>query len=119
MASTPNAECFRMGMRVLRSLKHQGVRGEQRRIPGGTKGKNVQNGFCLHRDTHLRLHIERTLQAAHGKGDFHAKNVPVALLSSKMLGGKGLTLALTCCRKPERRRSEATVWVVKGPGLFF
>src|SRR4029450_4845500 len=81
---------FPDGMRILRCLKYQGVRGEQRRMSGGTKGKNVQNGFRLHRDTHLGLCIERTLQAAHVKVDFHAKNVPVAFLSSKRLGSKGL-----------------------------
>src|SRR4029453_4890317 len=83
---------FPDGMRVLRGLKHQGVRGEQRCISGGTEGKNTQNGFCLHRDTHLGLCIERTLHAAHVKVDFHAKNVPATFLSSKMLGGKGLDI---------------------------
>src|SRR5206468_5673555 len=29
------------------------------------------------------------------------------------------TLGLSRCRKPERRRSGATVLVVKGPGIFF
>jgi hypothetical protein len=79
-------------MRVLHCLKHQGVRGEQRYIPGGTEGKNAQNGFRLHRDTHMGLCIERTLQAAHVKVDFHAKNVPAVFLSSKMLGGKDLDI---------------------------
>src|SRR5438309_2356259 len=83
---------FPDGMRVLRCLKHQGVRGEQRRIPGGTEGKNVQNSFRLHRNTCLGFCIERTLQAAHVKVDFHAKNVPAAFLSSKMLSEKGLDI---------------------------
>jgi hypothetical protein len=82
---------FPDGMWVLRCLKHQGVRGEQRNIPGGTEGENVQNGFRLHHNTYVGFCIEWTLHTAHVKVDFHAKNVPAVSLSSKMLGGKGLT----------------------------
>jgi len=82
-----HAKCvlFPDGMLVLRGLKHQGVRGKQDCISGGTEGKNVQNGFRLHRNTHLGFCIERTLQAAHVKVDFHAKNVPVAFWNVEIL----------------------------------
>ena len=41
---------FPDGMQVLRCLKHQGVGGEQRRIPGGTEREIAQNGFRLQRE---------------------------------------------------------------------
>src|SRR5215831_7883726 len=67
-----------------------------------TSRENAQNDFRLHRDMHLGLCIGRTLQAAHVKVDLHAKNVPIAFLSSKILGEKDLarrlSLPLRCPR---------------------
>src|SRR5215831_17127746 len=67
-----------------------------------TSRENAQNDFRLHRDMHLGLCIGRTLQAAHVKVDLHAKNVPIAFLSSKIRGEKDLarrlSLPLRCPR---------------------
>jgi len=107
-------------MRVLRGLKHQGVRRKQRRIPGSTEGKNVQNGFRLHRNAHLGLCIERTLQAAYVKVDFHAQNVPVAFSISKMLGEKGRTPKLSGGPQPTdpRTGTKPALWAVSSSGLL-
>jgi hypothetical protein len=79
---------FPDGMRILLCLKHQGVRGKQLGVPRLTEGKDVQHGLSFHDNTHLGLRVEWTLQAAHVKIDFHAKNVPVDFSSSKVLGEK-------------------------------
>ena len=79
-------------MWILLCFKHQGVRGKQRGVSRLTEGENVQNGLRLNSNTQLGLYVERTLQTAHVKVDLHAKNVPAAFLSSKMLGEKCLTL---------------------------